>query len=101
MEYMAANGFKSIGAKSEIYHSELVPTPALIIVNSDKMKVVYNIYDSPNYMVSTSTNTFNYTINLFEKIKKGSLSLREDRQRARFFKLLRQKLKSAKEEFLN
>jgi hypothetical protein len=100
MESMAANGQKATGAKSEIYHSELVPTPALIVVNSDKFKVVYNIYDSPNYMTSFSEKTFDYTLNLFEKMKKGSLPLGEDRQRSRFFKHLKTTLNDVKTEFL-
>ncbi len=101
MESIAAKGQKESGKKSEIYHAELVPTPTLITVNSEEHKVVYNIYDSPNFMTSFSEKTFDYTLDLFEKMKKGSLPLSEDRQRSRFFKHLKNKLNDAKAEFLD
>ncbi len=100
MESIAAKGRKESGKRSEIYHAELVPTPTLIAVNSKEQKVVYNIYDSPNFMTSFSEKTFDYTLNLFEKMKKSSLLLGEDRQRSRFFKHLKNKLDDAKAEFL-
>jgi hypothetical protein len=99
MEETAKSNKKNKLGASMIHHNELIQNSTIILVNSDKLKAVYFIYDSPNFMISYSDLTFKHTFNYYEKIKSSSFNLNEERQRIRFFKALRQKVKLVKEEF--
>ncbi len=100
MEETAKTNKKNNIGQSSIHHNELIQNSTIILVNSTKVKAVYFIYDSPNFMTSYADLTFKHTFNYYEKIKSSSFNLTEERQRIRFFKALRAKLQLAKEEFL-
>jgi hypothetical protein len=99
MEEVAKTSKKNGVGLSRIHNNELIQNSTVILVNSTKLNMVYFIYDSPNFMVSYSELTFKHTYNYYEKIKKSSFNLNEERQRIRFFKALRAKVSAAKEEF--
>lgn len=99
MEEVAKSSKKNGVGLSRIHNNELIQNSTVILVSSKKLNVVYFIYDSPNFMVSYSELTFNHTYNYYEKIKASSFNLNEERQRIRFFKALRAKVSTAKEEF--
>ena len=99
MEEIVKNGKKSKEGISVIYNNELMQNSTLILVGSPYLKALYLVFDSPNLMISHSTSLFEHTYKYYEKIERFSLHLNEERQRLRFFKVLRAKLEATKANF--
>ena len=99
MERMASQGNKEGHGSSEAYHNELIQNSTAILVDSKAIKGIYLIYDSPNFMISYKPETYEHTFAYYEKIKKSSFALTDERQCTRFFRALRSKVSAAKVEF--
>jgi hypothetical protein len=99
MENIALHGNKVGHASSQVYHNELIQNSTTILVDSRAIKGIYLIYDSPNFMTCYKPETYAHTHAYYEKIKKSSFLLKDERERVRFFKALRGKVSAAKAEF--
>ncbi len=85
--------------ESTIYFNEMMQNPAIIYVDSPDFKAVYSVFDSPNFMVSYTTNTINNTTFYLKRIEKHSFRLSEEQHRNRFFEAMREKIHLAELEF--
>jgi hypothetical protein len=102
MEEMARTerkGGKNGKGESKIYFNEMMQNPAIILVDSPEFKAVYSVYDSPNFMISYTTNTINNTTFYLKRIEKHSFRLSEEQHCNRFFEAMRDKIHNAELEF--
>lgn len=99
MEETIIKGRKNENSKTMVYHNELIENSTLIVVNSSMERAIYMVYDSPNFFIGRNPRLFSLTEDYMEKIQQHSFRLSEERHRVRFFKVLRNKLYAAKEEF--
>jgi hypothetical protein len=101
LEKIARTERKSSKAETKAFFNEMMQNPTIILVDSPKVKSVYSIYDSPNFMISYAQNTIKTTEFYLQRIERHSLRLSEEQHRNRFFEAMRHKVDEAEHEFID
>ncbi len=85
---------KADSAAFSIHRNDLFITSVTILVKTDTQRIVYHVFDNPNYMRSTAESISNHAESWFEKLHRYSdnLTVTNEKERKMYFNYLRDKI---------
>ncbi|RMG83188.1 MAG: hypothetical protein D6714_10155 [Bacteroidetes bacterium] len=93
---MYKNGEK--GGKFGLYHNEIIHTNNLIMIRSDKEKLLVSTYDNPDFFESKDERLWDYSFHWLTNLKERAqlISEQSERNRRKFFKANMRKINQVK-----
>ena len=81
-------------ASFKFHRNELFITSVTVLVKTDTQRVVYHVFDNPNYMRSTADSVCNHADAWFEKLRRYStnMTIANEQERKAYFNYLRERI---------
>ncbi len=94
LKFLPGHSPQSGVGKFDLYNNELASTGNTILAISDRMKVLYNVFDSPNYLYTTDNFLCTAMADWFDKVlvHSVSISFHAEKNRSFYFNRLRDKV---------
>ncbi len=95
-KYFIEPGAEAPQSSFNLFHHEMLVTSDIILVSSPAKKVLFNIYNNPNYLVTTNEQICQHQADWFEKAisKSIPISKNNEKSRALYFNGLKRKVQA-------